>query len=596
MITLTKIKIKINSENVILMNKPSHLLPTTRWRIPENDVPEVQASLVKELGIHPVLARILANRSIKSPAEAKKFFSPSLSDLYSPFLMKDMQTGVGRVILAINRNERITIYGDYDVDGITSLVILFKFLKETQADVRYYIPDRVEEGYSLNMKAIDKIKANGTSLIITVDCGSSDTDEIAYANSLGIDVIVLDHHEVPATLPRATATINTNRSDCRFPFKELAGVGIVFNFLIALRSKLRDEGFWSQTAYPNLKEYLDLVALGTIGDISPLADENRIFTRIGLELINKGNRVGLKALMSACGIDSSLDSIIASFTLIPRINAAGRIASPEDSIRLLLTDNPAEAAAIARKLDNYNRERQSLEKVILAEALSSIEDFEGSSRQPAFILSSPKWHPGVIGIVASKLVDIYYRPVMLISLKNGIGKGSGRSVSEINLHEILNGCCSYLLAHGGHRYAAGISIREEKIQEFRNAFFSMLDRQSHIADLGPQTVIDAQCTLAEVDGDLISQFEMLAPFGSMNPEPVLCARQVQVSSLAVAGNRHLRMRVSGDGVSRNSIWFGKSSFLSSISEPLHDIIFTPQINKWNGSSSIQLKIRDMAAV
>lgn len=570
------------------------MLPTTKWRIPEDDAPEIQANLIKELCIHPVLARILANRSIIDPAEAKKFFSPSLADLHSPFLMKDMQTGVERVIRAINRKERITIYGDYDVDGITSLVILFKFLRDIRADVRSYIPDRIEEGYSLNLKAIDRIKANGTSLIITVDCGSSDIDEIAYAGSQGIDVVVLDHHEVPDVLPRAAAIINTNRPDCRFPFKDLAGVGIVFNFLIALRSKLRDAGFWSQSAYPNLKEYLDLVALGTIGDISPLTGENRIFTRIGLELINKGTRAGLKALMSACGIDSSLDSIIASFTLIPRINAAGRIASPEDSIKLLLTDNPAEAAAIARKLESYNRERQSLEKAIFSDALSVIEGTEGS--HPAFILSSAKWHPGVIGIVASKLVDIYYRPVMLISLKNGIGKGSGRSVSEINLHEILNACNSYLLAHGGHRYAAGISIREDMIGEFRKAFFAMLSRQGDVSGIGPQTVIDAQCTLAEVDGNLVSQFEMLAPFGNMNPEPVLYSKQVQVSSLSVAGNRHLRMRVSGDGVSRNSIWFGKGSFMGSISEPLHDIIFTPQVNNWNGSSSIQLKIRDMAAV
>jgi single-stranded-DNA-specific exonuclease len=432
------------------MNKSSQLLPTTRWRIPEIDATEIQASLIGELGIHPVLARILASRSIKNPDEAKKFFSPSLADLHSPFLMKDMHKGVERVIRAVSNKERITIYGDYDVDGITSLVILFKFLIEAQADARYYIPDRIEEGYSLNFKAIDKIKANGTSLIITVDCGSSDRDEIAYANSLGIDTIVLDHHEVPENLPPAAAIVNTNRSDCRFPFKDLAGVGIVFNFIIALRSKLRDAGFWSQSPYPNLKEYLDLVALGTIGDISPLTDENRIFTRIGLELINKGSRVGLKALMSACGIDSSLDSIIASFTLIPRINAAGRIASPEDSIKLLLTDNPAEAAAIARKLESYNRERQLLEKTILAEALSEIEEVEGSARQPAFILSSARWHPGIIGIVASKLVDVYYRPVMLISLKNGIGKGSGRSVSEINLHEILNGCASCLQIGRAH--------------------------------------------------------------------------------------------------------------------------------------------------
>ena len=576
------------------MDNAYRLLPTTRWKIPEKDTLEAQSLLSRELHVHPVLSRILANRFITTPEEARRYFSPSLTELHSPFLMKDMHKGVERLIKAITRKERITIYGDYDVDGITSVVILYKFLRDIDADVHYYIPDRVEEGYSLNLKAIDRIRADGTALIVTVDCGTSDRDEIAYAGSLGIDTIVLDHHEVPQTLPDAVAVINTNRPDCRFPFKELAGVGIVFNFLIALRSKLREEGFWAARPYPNLKDYLDLVALGTIGDISPLVGENRVFAKIGLDLINRGNRIGLNALMSTCGIDRSLDSIMASFTLIPRINAAGRIASPEDSINLLLSENQAEASSIARKLESFNRERQNLEKDILSEALSEIEK-AGLQQPPAFILSSTRWHSGVIGIVASKLVDLYYRPVILISMKNGVGKGSGRSINEVNLHELLKRCDHLLLSHGGHRYAAGISIEEGMIEKFRNEFLSVLSEQQNVSGLEPQSVIDAQCTLNEIDGELISQFEMLAPFGSMNPEPVLCARQVMISSLAVAGTRHLRMRVSGDGVSRNSIWFGKSSFLPKISDPLHDIIFTPQLNRWNGTSSIQLKIKDIAA-
>lgn len=576
------------------MENAFRLIPTTRWKLPENSSFEAQSILSKELRIHPVLARILANRSITSPKEARRYFSPSLSELHSPFLMKDMKKGVDRVIRAIAGKERLTIYGDYDVDGITSVVILYKFLKDAGADVLYYVPDRVEEGYSLNLKAIDRIKDNGTSLIITVDCGTSDRDEIAYATSLGIDTIVLDHHEVPGALPGASALVNTNRPDCAFPFKDLAGVGIVFNFLIALRSSLKTEGFWSSRPFPNLKEYLDLVALGTIGDISPLVGENRIFTKVGLELINRGSRTGIKALMSACGLGSSLDSIVASFTLIPRINAAGRIASPDDSIKLLLTDNASEAAGIARKLEAYNRERQGLEKEILSEALSEIENGKGHSQAPAIILSSDKWHPGVIGIVASKLVDLYYRPVILVSIKNGVGKGSGRSISQINLHEILKSCERHLISHGGHRYAAGITIEDARIEEFRSAFFHCLAQRKDISGLEPQTAVDAHCTLSEIDSDLISQFEMLAPFGSMNPEPVLCIRQVMISSLSVAANRHLRMKVFGDGVSRNSIWFGKSNFLQEISSSFHDIICTPQFNTWNGSSSIQLKIKDIS--
>ena len=324
------------------------MLPTTRWKLSEVKE-DIRALFASEFKLNPIVSQILINRGITDLETARRFLNPSLHDLHSPFLMKDMKEGVTRLIRAIQGGEKVAIYGDYDADGITSLAILYRFLREIHESVMYYIPDRVDEGYSLNRKAIDRLKAQDVRLIVTVDCGVSDREEIEYARTQGIDTIVLDHHEVPSALPAAAAVINPNRGDCPFPFKHLAGVGIVFNFLIALRGGLRNIGFWAQRPYPNLKDYLDLVALGTIGDLSPLVDENRIFARIGLELLNEDRRVGLKALRDTAGLGNTvIDSGVASFALIPRINAAGRVGAPDDAVRLLLTEDPVEAQRIGR--------------------------------------------------------------------------------------------------------------------------------------------------------------------------------------------------------------------------------------------------------
>lgn len=571
-------------------------LPTTHWKLPEANE-ETQHLLVRELGVSPVISQMLINRNILNPDDAKKHLSPSLNDLHNPFLLKDMQEGVDRLIKAVYNREKVLIYGDYDADGITSVALLVKFLREIHDDVAYYIPDRISEGYSLNIGAIDKIKSEGAKLIITVDCGISDYDEVSHANSLGMDIIILDHHEVPDRIPNAIAAINPNRGDCRFPFKHLAGVGVAFNFLIALRGKLREDGFWENRKYPNLKEYLDLVALGTIGDLSPMIDENRIFARTGLDLITENKRVGLGALRKVSGTETSVvDSRVASFNLIPRINAAGRIGSPDDAVQLLLTDDINEAAEIARKLDAYNRERQGMEKVILSEILDTIDTTIDLRKTSSIVLASDKWHPGVIGIVASRLVERYYRPAMLISLKDGIGRGSGRSITEFNMYQGLKRCDSMFLSFGGHRYAAGISIREEDIKEFGSRFDEIIRETLPVSDIIPQTIIDAQCSLNEINNELVSQIEMLAPFGSMNPEPVLCVRNVNVKSPSIVGNNHLRMRINGDGISCNSIWFNKGHFIDTLSGSTFDIVFTPQINHWNGTSSIQLKMKDMAVL
>ncbi len=568
-------------------------LPTTHWRL--SDVhKDTWDSLAKELGINPIISQILTSRDILTADEGMRYLSPALKNLHNPFLMKDMEKGVNRLIKALYGHEKILIYGDYDADGITSVVVLLKFLRLLDPTVSYYIPDRLSEGYSLNTAAIDKMKTENISLLITVDCGVSDHEQISYAHSIGIDTIILDHHEVPGVLPAAVATINPHQPDCRFPFKHLAAVGIVFNFVIALRGVLRKEGFWNGRSYPNLKEYLDLVALGTIGDIVPLIDENRIFTKVGLELVTEGKRTGLKALKEICGVDSQvIDSSKASYSLIPRINAAGRIGLPQDAVQILMTDNLEEAYSIARRLETHNRKRQDIEKAILKEIIEEIESNVDIENSRVLVFASRKWHPGVIGIVASRLVDRYCRPAILISINNGIGKGSGRSILDFDIYQNLKKCDSILLSYGGHRYAAGISIKEDDIKEFAESFEKLMHEDIKVSDFITQTMIDAQCDLSDINHALMSDIEKLAPFGTSNPEPVLCVRNVNVTSPSVVGNNHLRMRINRDGISCNSIWFSKGHFIKAISGSIIDIAFTPQINNWNGMSDIQLKMKDV---
>lgn len=572
-------------------------LPLSKWKTEETVDKNAGNLLSKAFGIHPIISQILFNRGYRDVESARRYLYPSLSDLHSPFLMKDMKKGVSRLLKAIRNKEKIIIYGDYDADGITSVVILYKFIKEITPDIDYYIPDRIEEGYGLKITAIDNFRKNNVGLIITVDCGISDIEQIAYAQSLGIDTIILDHHEISGPLPPSVASINPNREDCTFPFKGLAGVGIAYNFLIALRGTLSKEGFWENKNYPNLKEYLDIVALGTIGDIAPLIDENRIFTKIGLELITTGRRPGIKALKEVSGVDNqTIDSFKASFSLIPRINAAGRIASPAEAVKLLLTDDFSEARVLAEKLDSYNRQRQLMEKKILSDIIETINDDSSIEKKNALVFASDKWHPGIIGIVASRLVELYNRPAFVISLNNGVGKGSGRSVSGFNIYRGLHQCAHLLLSFGGHYHAAGISIKEENISEFAGLFDEITGSHFELPDVSSQITIDSECSIENINHDLIAQLELLAPFGSRNPEPLLYARNIKASSLIIVGNNHLKMWVNNNGPAIDSIWFNMGRHLDSLNGAVLDIVFTPQINNWNGSPDIQLKIKDVNIV
>jgi single-stranded-DNA-specific exonuclease len=568
-------------------------LPVTHWKLKDTGHKDIEESLAREFGVSRIISQLILNRHVASLEDAQRYLHPSLNDLHSPFLMQDMKVGVCRLMKAIYAGEEIVVYGDYDADGITSVVILYKFIKELTGHVSYYIPDRVQEGYGLKNAVIDKFKSKNVKLIITVDCGISDVEQIAYAKSIGIDTIVLDHHEISDQLPVAVASINPSRADCAFPFKHLAGVGIAYNFLIALRGSLRKEGFWKDGPYPNLKEYLDIVALGTIGDIAPLVGENRIFAKMGLELVTEGKRPGIKALKEVSGIDGQLiDSFKASFCLIPRINAAGRIASALDAVQLLLAENIDEARPLAEKLDLHNRRRQAMEKDILNEILGKLGANPDLEKMNALVFSSEKWHPGVVGIVASRLVDLFSRPTFVISLKNGVGKGSGRSVSDFNIHKGLQQCAPLLLSYGGHYRAAGISIKEDDIDEFACMLDEIIGNSVESADMVSHTFIDAECDLQDINLDLIHQMTQLAPFGCENPEPILCARNIKVSSPVVVGNNHLKMRLTANGATCNAIWFGMGKHLGAINGANLDIVFSPQINYWNGSSDIQLKMKD----
>ncbi len=568
-------------------------LPFTAWKRAHRDR-ELTELLTRELGLNPIVANVISARDIQDINQAQRFLSPSLKDLHNPFLMKGMKKGVSRVITAIYGQEKILVYGDYDADGITSVAILYDFLKNISVDVSYFIPDRLTDGYGLHKNTIEKAKSQGTSVIVTVDCGSSDYDQILFARSLGIDVVVLDHHEISSPIPEAYAVINPRQPDCLFPFKQLAAVGIVFNFLIALRGSLRENGFYSQRQYPNLKSYLDIVALGTIADVCPLIDENRIFARFGLEIMSYEKRAALRALKEVAFLDNrSLDSTRASFAIIPRINAAGRIAQASEAVELLLTNDLEEARTIARRLDNYNKKRQAMERLIFTETAAQVESLLSRTNLSSFVFASPNWHPGVIGIVASRLVDRYSRPAILISLKDGLGRGSGRSLGYFNIYEGLKKLDSYLLSYGGHQFAAGISIRQGDIQAFSTALEKIV-REDVPADYQAETCIDSPCQLNDINDELMKQLELLAPFGSYNPEPVLCAQDLTISSMSVVGKNHLRLKLTADGMSCNSIWFGKAELCNIPTTGRFDVAFTPQFNHYNGTTEVQLKLHDIS--
>ncbi|MEW6409714.1 MAG: single-stranded-DNA-specific exonuclease RecJ [Nitrospirota bacterium] len=577
-----------------------------RWVIPRVNT-GLQSRLSQEARLSPVLAQVLINRGIETPRAVAEFLNPYIENLHDPFLLPDMYTATKRIVTAIKRNEKIVVYGDYDVDGITGTAILIHMLKDSafrlgsMADCSYYIPHRLKEGYGLNTDVIKRIKSEGVSLIITVDCGTTAIDEVSLANTLGIDVIITDHHHVTDVLPPAAAVVNPNRKDSIYSFKELAGAGIVFKLTQALSSEFGVRSW---------EEYLDLAAIGTIADVVPLIGENRIIASEGLNLLTESKRAGIVAIKRISGIEGkTITSGMVGFIIAPRINAAGRLGDATSALKLLLTEDMDEAEELAKFLDARNKERQQIENEIFEKAKAMITDGEKwtvDGERYAIVLSSPSWHSGVIGIVASRLVEKFYRPAFLFVTQEGICKGSARSIPPFHICEGLKQIEGGIeIKFGGHSQAAGIKVKEEDFISFGKWINRIVRESLSEEDLIPKLKIDARVKLREINFTLIDELNSFSPFGYGNPEPLLGAKGLEVLYPKIVGNNHLKMKLRQDGtvfdaigfdmrdaLSNDSLGSGVWSLESAIGHLSKiDAAFTPQVNDWEGGKQIQINIK-----
>ena len=552
---------------------------------------------VREIGISPLSASLLYHRGIRSAEEAERFLNLSLSNMHSPFLFKDMERAVERIVRAMLRNERILIYGDYDADGVTGVAILLNFFRQCGLDPQYYIPHRILEGYGLNPEAIARFGTQGTDLLITVDCGSAADEAIRIAREWGIEVIVTDHHECPSSPPQALAVLNPKRSDSGFPFSSIAGVGVAFYLLVALRVRLRELGYWEQHKEPNLLRYLDLVALGTIADMVPLQKDSRIFAKFGMDEIAVGRRPGIFALKEVAGVlERPVDTRSILFRLGPRINAAGRIGWASESVELLTCEDIGTAREIAQVLEGRNRERKAIEEVVYLEAkpLAATQIQEHGAK--ALVLASKNWHRGILGIVASRIANDFSRPTIMISLEEEQGKGSARGVGEILLLDALDSCKDWLEGYGGHQGAAGVAIRIENIEPFRRAFENAVQRQmGGQKEILPTLHLDLCLNSPEeLTENIVAEFELFAPFGYGNTEPVVALHNMRILGKRLVGENHLKLSVSGDRIYFDAIGFGMASLDPLLGTRTRwDLAVTPYLDSWGGHPQIQLRLVDI---
>ncbi len=563
---------------------------TLSWQSIETAPAEIVQRLARELNVPPIIARVMLNRGIDSHAAALTFFRTNLERIHDPFAMADMKTAVQRLTQALERNEKILIYGDYDVDGTTATALMRLVLRELGFEVPYYIPDRLKEGYGISRAGIDLARAQDVKLMITVDCGVSAVKEIAYARAHGIDVIVCDHHQPGHELPPATALLDPKRSDCPYPFKELAGVGVTFKLLQGLFAHLQRD---TQTLF----RHLDLVAVGSAADIVPLVDENRIFVKAGLEKLNHTENVGLQALIQVCGLQNCpLTTSNIVFVLGPRINAVGRMGDAGRAVKLLTSQDMSQAMEIARVLEVENRERRNVDEETYREAVAMIEAQGDHEKRHAFVLYKEDWHSGVIGIVASRIVEKYYRPTVLISIQNGVGKGSARSVSGFDLYQALQACESCLAGFGGHKYAAGLSVAAENIDAFRASFEQAAASKLTPEMLTPRLMIDGEICLPEIDSRFMKFLEALAPYGPQNMRPIFVARGLRVvGTPQIVGNNHLRFFVTQNDKKIDCIGFSLGDLLPRLSNSRTDVdmAFLVEENTWQGRTTIQLRVKDI---
>lgn len=552
------------------------------WNINKYDEEKVK-EITEKFGCTEIMAKLLISRNIEFD-DIDNFLNGKTEDIKDPYLIKDMDKFVKRVLKAIENKEKICIYGDYDVDGITSITIMYKFLSEIGADVTYYLPDRLIEGYGVNNQALDEIKSRDVSLIITVDCGITAVSETEYAKSIGMDVLITDHHECAEVLPDAIAIVNPKQKDDTSDFKMHAGVGVAFKCLMALGQKLNmDENSYLK--------YLDIVAVGTISDIVPLVDENRIISKYGLELMKNTQNVGLKALLEIVSY-KDIDSTMVSFGMAPRINACGRMGKAHVAVELLLEQNETKAREIALRLDELNKQRQQVEKNIFDEAIDMINK-NGMDKTSSIVLYDQNWHNGVIGIVASRLVNIYYKPVILLTKEQGVVRGSGRCEKGSSLYECLTECKDYLIQFGGHELAAGLSIEEEKISEFTTKFEEVVKSKTN--GMAEQTIdIDAEIKLSDLNINLLKDIYSLKPYGQSNKQPLFVYKGLKVEAIrTLKEDKHLKMTLRDDKFLVEALAFSQGERRDEIRIGYKiDVVCNVELNTYNTPKTIQLIVQD----
>jgi len=555
-----------------------------KWEYYNSDE-EIVGALQEKFDISKLLATILANRGIIEDEKVRRFLEPTREDFYDPFLMPDMEIAINRIIEAMNNNEKVMIYGDYDVDGITSISVLQKFLKERGIEVSSYIPNRLEEGYGLNKVAIKEIYDTGYRLMITVDCGISAIEEIEYANSLGIITIITDHHEPLEELPKALAVIDAKRKDNKYPFNQLAGVGVVFKVIQAIGIRLGlDE--------KEYLKYLDLVCVGTISDIVPLVDENRVIAKLGLKLVKVTKNLGLRCLLEAAGY-KTIDSNTVSFGIAPRVNACGRMGHENEALDIFLSEDIKEVRMLTEKLNEYNRTRQETEKNIVKEALELIETNKENEKS-AIVLGHKGWHHGVIGIVSSKITETYFKPSILVSFEDGIAKGSGRSIPGFDLHEALCKCSKFLEKYGGHEMAVGLSLKEENFQEFKEEL-DKIAKESKADEILPVIYIDGTVKQEDMKMDFVKELHKLEPFGEGNKMPLFAYKGLKINSIrALTEGKHLKLTLKDDNIIIDAIGFNMGNLVNDylIGDKV-DIVGVLEVNSFNGMENIQINLKDI---
>jgi len=558
-----------------------------RWNILQAD--EEKINLLRDaLKINTILCHLLVQRGIDDFEKAKQYFRPQLSDLHSPWLMKDMNKAVNRIITAFEQQEKILVFGDYDVDGTASVACVFQFIHNIYNDTDFYIPHRYREGYGISKMGIDFAKENGFTLIISLDCGIKSVELIAYAKTLGIDFVVCDHHLPDMELPPAVAILNAKQKDCPYPYKELCGCGVGFKLMMALADKLG----LPDTAYLN---YLDLVATAIAADIVPITGENRVMAFYGLQKVNEDPCAGIKALMQLAGVQKHMHITNLVFVIAPRVNAAGRMDDARKAVQLFIEKDFNKALSFAEMLHNDNTDRRETDSSITEEALALIENDPLAKNRKTTVVFQEHWHKGVVGIVASRLIETYYRPTVVLTRSGEYAAGSARSVAGFNLYEAIHACREHLLGYGGHFAAAGMTLLPEKIQIFSDAFEKEVGRLITDDLLIPEIIIDAEISFSDINPSLYSILSQMEPFGPENMRPVFIARKVFDTGFSkIVKEQHIRFVVTQNNITLTGIGFNMATKfkLLQMKQPL-DIVFTIDENEWNGKKSLQLQMIDL---